>query len=139
ESDTIKYDKRLVKRPATIDLSSDSDLKQQKQAGKKAVVTKESLQFTIVTTLAISELIDIFVPKWNKQWDEKEQHFWMEISMLSSLQHKNLVSLVGFCDENDEKILVMKPENYASLENCELLHVFDVGAKIGDVSALRIH
>ncbi|GKC13530.1 sister chromatid cohesion protein PDS5-like protein isoform X1 [Tanacetum coccineum] len=31
----------MVKRPATIDSSSDSDLKQQKQAGKKAVVTKE--------------------------------------------------------------------------------------------------
>nr|GEV37852.1 sister chromatid cohesion protein PDS5-like isoform X1 [Tanacetum cinerariifolium] len=30
-----------VKRPATIDLSSGSELKPQKQAGKKAVVTKE--------------------------------------------------------------------------------------------------
>ncbi|GJS60801.1 kinase-like domain, phloem protein 2-like protein [Tanacetum coccineum] len=41
----------------------------------------------------------------------------MEISMLSSLKHKNLVSLVGFCDENDEKIIIIKFETRASLDN----------------------
>ncbi|GKD65603.1 kinase-like domain, phloem protein 2-like protein, partial [Tanacetum coccineum] len=43
------------------------------------------------------ELIDITAERLiNEEWDdEKEQQFWMEISMLSSLKHKNLVSIVG--------------------------------------------
>ncbi|GJY31232.1 kinase-like domain-containing protein [Tanacetum coccineum] len=54
----------------------------------------------------------------NKKRDaEKEQEFWMEISMLSSLKHKNLVSLVGFCDENGEKIIIIKLEINGSLCN----------------------
>ncbi|GKA83836.1 kinase-like domain-containing protein [Tanacetum coccineum] len=53
----------------------------------------------------------------NESNDEKEQQFWMEIFMLSSLKHKNLVSLVGFCDENDEKIIIIKLEASASLDN----------------------
>ncbi|GJZ71577.1 kinase-like domain-containing protein [Tanacetum coccineum] len=66
------------------------------------------------------DLIDINAQRWSKDWDEKEQEFWMEISMLSSLEHKNLVSLVGFCDENGENIIILKrdtcgsPENYLS-------------------------
>nr|GEX13088.1 receptor-like tyrosine-protein kinase kin-15 [Tanacetum cinerariifolium] len=63
------------------------------------------------------ELIDIHAQRWNKEWDEKEQQFWMEIFMLSTLKHKNLVSLVGFCDENDEKIIIIKRETRASLVN----------------------
>nr|GEZ13335.1 protein kinase-like domain, phloem protein 2-like protein [Tanacetum cinerariifolium] len=49
--------------------------------------------------------------------DEIEQQFWMEISVLSSLKHKNLVSLVGFCDENDEKIIIIKFETNGCLGN----------------------
>ncbi|GKF52965.1 kinase-like domain, phloem protein 2-like protein, partial [Tanacetum coccineum] len=65
------------------------------------------------------ELINIHAQRLlNKEWDdEKEQQFWMEISMLSTLKHKNLVSLVGFCDENDEKIIIIKLETRGSLEN----------------------
>ncbi|GJT17426.1 kinase-like domain, phloem protein 2-like protein [Tanacetum coccineum] len=48
--------------------------------------------------------------------DYKGQLLWSgEISMLSSLKHKNLVSLVGFCDENDEKVIIYKRETRASL------------------------
>nr|XP_043612064.1 receptor-like protein kinase HERK 1 [Erigeron canadensis] len=36
--------------------------------------------------------------------------FWTEITMLSSLKHENIVSLVGFCDENGEKIIINKDE-----------------------------
>lgn len=39
----------------------------------------------------------------------------MEVSLLSSLKHKNLVSLVGFYDENDEKIIITRRETRGSL------------------------
>ncbi|GJT70339.1 kinase-like domain-containing protein, partial [Tanacetum coccineum] len=65
------------------------------------------------------ELIKIEARRLNKdEWgDEKEQEFWMEISLLSTLTHKNLVSLVGFCDENDERIIIIKRESRLSLSN----------------------
>ncbi|GJU45344.1 kinase-like domain, phloem protein 2-like protein, partial [Tanacetum coccineum] len=57
------------------------------------------------------ELIEIVARRLNKERDDEiEQQFWMEISMLSTLKHKNLVSLVGFCDENAEKIFIIKYE-----------------------------
>ncbi|GJX45269.1 kinase-like domain-containing protein [Tanacetum coccineum] len=62
------------------------------------------------------ELIDITVRRFKKDLEYREL-FWMEISMLSSLKHKNLVSLVGFCDENDEKIIIIRRENRGSLTN----------------------
>ncbi|GKF72351.1 kinase-like domain, phloem protein 2-like protein, partial [Tanacetum coccineum] len=65
--------------------------------------------------LLSGELIDIYAQRWNNEWDEKEQQFWMEIFMLSTLKHKNLVSFVGFCDDNGEKIIIIKLENRASL------------------------
>ncbi|GJT34029.1 kinase-like domain-containing protein [Tanacetum coccineum] len=61
------------------------------------------------------ELIDITAQRFNKERNDREQQFWMEISMLSSLKHKNLVSLVGFCDENDEKIIIYKNETARGL------------------------
>ncbi|GKC52991.1 kinase-like domain, phloem protein 2-like protein [Tanacetum coccineum] len=41
----------------------------------------------------------------------------MEISMFTTLKHKNLASLVGFCDENGEKIIIIKLETKGSVEN----------------------
>ncbi|GJZ98075.1 kinase-like domain, phloem protein 2-like protein, partial [Tanacetum coccineum] len=35
--------------------------------------------------------------------------------MLSTLKHKNLVSLVGFCDENDEKVIIFKRDYIGNL------------------------
>ncbi|GJS28861.1 kinase-like domain, phloem protein 2-like protein [Tanacetum coccineum] len=65
------------------------------------------------------ELIRIQARRWlNKEKDdEKEQQFWIEISLLYTLKHKNLVSIVGFCDENDELITVIKLETRFSLNN----------------------
>ncbi|GJZ22390.1 kinase-like domain, phloem protein 2-like protein [Tanacetum coccineum] len=65
------------------------------------------------------ESIKIDARRFNKdEWDdEKEQQFWMEIFMLSTLTHKNLVSFVGFCDENDERIIIIMHETRGSLEN----------------------
>ncbi|GKB81265.1 kinase-like domain, phloem protein 2-like protein [Tanacetum coccineum] len=63
------------------------------------------------------ELINIMARRFNKGRNDAEQLLWMEISMLSSLKHKNLVSLVGFCDENDEKIIIIKHEIRGNLSN----------------------
>ncbi|KAL4577209.1 hypothetical protein LXL04_013314 [Taraxacum kok-saghyz] len=42
--------------------------------------------------------------------------FWKEISMLSLYKHENIVSLLGFCDESDEKILVYEYASRRSLD-----------------------
>ncbi|KAJ9554431.1 hypothetical protein OSB04_018476 [Centaurea solstitialis] len=48
----------------------------------------------------------------------------MEIALLSTYKHENLVSFVGFCDQDDEKILVYKHESNGSLD--KLLHSKDL-------------
>ncbi|KVI05518.1 Protein kinase, catalytic domain-containing protein [Cynara cardunculus var. scolymus] len=45
-----------------------------------------------------------------------QHEFMMEISLLSAYKHENLASLVGFCDQDDEKILVYKHESNGSLD-----------------------
>ncbi|GJT85578.1 kinase-like domain, phloem protein 2-like protein [Tanacetum coccineum] len=63
------------------------------------------------------ELISINARRINKEWKKGEHEFSMKISMLSSLKHKNLVFLVGFCDENDEKIIIIRHESRGSLKD----------------------
>ncbi|KAI3857959.1 hypothetical protein MKX03_006173 [Papaver bracteatum] len=41
-----------------------------------------------------------------KKFQEKESAFDSELESLSRLHHKHLVSLVGFCEENEERLLV---------------------------------
>ncbi|GKB93683.1 kinase-like domain, phloem protein 2-like protein, partial [Tanacetum coccineum] len=58
------------------------------------------------------ELIDITARRLiNKEWDEREQEFWTEITMLSSLKHKNVVSIVGFCNELGAETIIYKHES----------------------------
>lgn len=42
--------------------------------------------------------------------------FWKEITILSAYQHENIVSLLGYCDEFGERILVYEYETKGSLE-----------------------
>ncbi|XP_076953405.1 putative serine/threonine-protein kinase PBL28 [Bidens hawaiensis] len=54
-----------------------------------------------------------------KRWDhmlQGDHEFKTEIALLSKHKHENIVSLIGFCDEKDEKILVYKYESNASLD-----------------------
>ncbi|XP_071686639.1 uncharacterized protein [Rutidosis leptorrhynchoides] len=41
--------------------------------------------------------------------------FWTEISALSNLKHENIVSIIGFCDEKGEKVIINKHEAKRSL------------------------
>ncbi|KAM0020035.1 putative protein kinase RLK-Pelle-CrRLK1L-1 family [Helianthus debilis subsp. tardiflorus] len=45
-----------------------------------------------------------------------DQEFKTEIALLSKYKHENIVSLLGFCDEEGEKILVYKFESNGSLD-----------------------
>ncbi|KAJ0735577.1 putative protein kinase RLK-Pelle-CrRLK1L-1 family [Helianthus annuus] len=52
------------------------------------------------------ELIKISVLRLDSKHGGGIVEFWTEVSMLSDLKHPNIVSIVGFCDEKDEKIIV---------------------------------
>ncbi|XP_076956573.1 receptor-like protein kinase HERK 1 [Bidens hawaiensis] len=52
-----------------------------------------------------SKMMDIVVRRFDSKYGQGDA-LKTEISMLSSLEHKNIISFVGFCDENDEKIII---------------------------------
>ncbi|GKB54126.1 kinase-like domain, phloem protein 2-like protein, partial [Tanacetum coccineum] len=65
------------------------------------------------------ELINIHAQRISNQvWDDdKEQQFWNEVSILSSLKHKNVVSVVGFCNEVGAETIIFKHEFRGRLDN----------------------
>ncbi|XVF05318.1 hypothetical protein REPUB_Repub05bG0162000 [Reevesia pubescens] len=50
-----------------------------------------------------------------QKFQEKETAFDSELALLSRLHHKHLVGLVGFCQENDERLLVYEYMSNGSL------------------------
>ncbi|KAK9038992.1 hypothetical protein V6N11_023832 [Hibiscus sabdariffa] len=49
---------------------------------------------------------EVAVKRLNSKSHQGENEFWAEIEMLSQLRYINLVSLIGYCNENREMILV---------------------------------
>ncbi|KAK1430786.1 hypothetical protein QVD17_13799 [Tagetes erecta] len=50
------------------------------------------------------------------RYSQGHREFWKEIVTLSLYKHENIVSLLGFCDENDEKILIYEYASKGSLD-----------------------
>ncbi|KAF7120820.1 hypothetical protein RHSIM_Rhsim13G0068900 [Rhododendron simsii] len=74
-----------------------------------------------------------------KKFQEKEIEFDSELASLSRLHHKHLVELVGFCKENDERLLVYEHMSNGSLyehlkendrEGCNILNCWKMRIKI---------
>ncbi|PWA92338.1 serine-threonine/tyrosine-protein kinase catalytic domain-containing protein [Artemisia annua] len=61
------------------------------------------------------ERIEIAARKLHGHYGQGELEFQHEINMLSALKHDNLVSFIGYCDE-EEKIIITKYEANASLK-----------------------
>ncbi|XP_042758507.2 probable serine/threonine-protein kinase PBL12 [Lactuca sativa] len=53
----------------------------------------------------------------DRAFGQGDREFWNEILMLSLYKHENIVSLLGFCDDDDKKILVYE---YASKRGLDL-------------------
>ncbi|KAJ9559458.1 hypothetical protein OSB04_014072 [Centaurea solstitialis] len=68
------------------------------RGGFGKVYRGELLMSEGLTTVAIKRL--------DSALGQGAPEFWKEIMMLSRYKHENLVSLLGFCDESGEKILV---------------------------------
>lgn len=52
-----------------------------------------------------------------KKFQDKEIAFDSELALLSRLHHKHLVRLIGFCEENDERLLVYEYMSNGSLHD----------------------
>ncbi|GJU30632.1 kinase-like domain, phloem protein 2-like protein [Tanacetum coccineum] len=71
------------------------------------------------------QFIDIFGKAYRSDSEKDESKmFWMELSMLSSLKHKNLVSLIGFCDGAEGKAIMYKggPTILEKILNFSVIH-----------------
>ncbi|KAM0038444.1 putative protein kinase RLK-Pelle-RLCK-VIIa-2 family [Helianthus debilis subsp. tardiflorus] len=53
----------------------------------------------------------------SREGGKGKQEFFGEIEMRTSYKHPNIVSLIGFCDEGDEMILVYEPVSGRSLDD----------------------
>ncbi|XP_076896325.1 putative serine/threonine-protein kinase PBL23 [Bidens hawaiensis] len=58
----------------------------------------------------------VAVKKLDRKYNQGDRQFMMEIALLSAYKHEKLVSLVGYCDQDEHKILVLKYEMNRSLD-----------------------
>ncbi|GKB91794.1 kinase-like domain-containing protein [Tanacetum coccineum] len=54
--------------------------------------------------------------RFHRHYAQGGVEFWKEIKMLHNLKHENVVEIIGFCDENDEKIIINEYEANGSLD-----------------------
>ncbi|KAF5783838.1 putative protein kinase RLK-Pelle-CrRLK1L-1 family [Helianthus annuus] len=66
--------------------------------------------------LSSGQLIDILARRLDDIYEQGIKEFQTEIMMLASLKHQNVVSIVGFCNEDKEKIIINKYEARGSLD-----------------------
>lgn len=58
----------------------------------------------------------VAIKRLDTRHGQGDVEFWKEITILSAYQHENIVSLLGYCDEFGERILVYEYETKGSLD-----------------------
>ncbi|KAK3014496.1 hypothetical protein RJ639_009399 [Escallonia herrerae] len=69
--------------------------------------------------------MDVAVKQLDRNGFQGNREFLVEVLMLSLLHHPNLVNLVGYCADGDQRILVYEYMSNGSLED----HLLDIGHK----------
>ena len=67
-------------------------------------------------TIEIDEQV-VAVKQLNLNGHQGNQEFIVEVLMLSLLRHSNLVTLIGYCADGDQRLLVYEYMPLGSLEN----------------------
>ncbi|KAF8040046.1 hypothetical protein BT93_B2307 [Corymbia citriodora subsp. variegata] len=73
--------------------------------------------FGIVYKGAISNDVAVAVKKLASMIEDKEKEFRTEVNVIGQTHHKNLVRLLGFCDEGRERLLVYEFLSNGTLSN----------------------
>ncbi|EPS67560.1 protein kinase, partial [Genlisea aurea] len=76
----------------------------------------------------------VAVKQLNHEGLQGNQEFIVEVLMLSLLHHPNLVNLIGYCADGDQRLLVYEFMPLGSLEN----HLFDVESGLSWSTRLKI-
>ncbi|XP_071740698.1 probable receptor-like protein kinase At5g59700 [Rutidosis leptorrhynchoides] len=58
----------------------------------------------------------VAVKRLDRKFGQRDPEFWKEVMMLSRYSHENLVSLLGFCNTANDKILVYEYASNGSLD-----------------------
>ncbi|KAK1413626.1 hypothetical protein QVD17_35402 [Tagetes erecta] len=58
----------------------------------------------------------VIAKRWDKMFDEADILFLRELNMLSWYKHWNIIRLVGYCDEENEKIIIYEHASNGSLD-----------------------
>ncbi|KAJ9547202.1 hypothetical protein OSB04_019745 [Centaurea solstitialis] len=64
-----------------------------------------------------TSLLKVAIKRLDLDSNQGEVEFWVEVKMLSKLAHCHLVSLIGYCNDEQEMILVYEYMSHGSLED----------------------
>ncbi|KAL7592587.1 hypothetical protein Lser_V15G33722 [Lactuca serriola] len=81
-----------------------------------------------------SSLVVAAIKRLDSMSTQGEEEFWAEVQMLSKLRHCHLVSLFGYCNYKEEKILVYEYMPNGTLEN----HIHKLQTRLSWVQRLKI-
>ncbi|KAJ0766320.1 putative protein kinase RLK-Pelle-SD-2b family [Helianthus annuus] len=85
-------------------------------------------------TVENGETFIVAIKRLNLDSSQGATEFWAEIEMLTKLRHCNLVSLIGYCNENSEMILIYEFMPHGTLDD----HLHRKGTNLSWVQRLKI-